>query len=62
MQAMRIKGNPPMPKCLFSGCPLVVRLLGCFALPFPYRVAVGAVCQIPGLALLGRELSTGRSW
>lgn len=59
MRSMRIEENPPMPKRLFSGCPLVVRLLGGSVLPFPYRVAVGAVCQIPGLALLGRELSTG---
>ena len=43
-----------MPERLFSGWLLVLRGWGCFALPFPYRVAVGAVCQMPGLALLGR--------
>jgi hypothetical protein len=32
-----------------------------FAFPFPYRVAVGAVCQIARFASLN-DLSTGHSW
>ena len=44
---MRIDKHPPTPGRLFSGWLLVLRGWGCFALPFPYRVAVGAVCQIP---------------
>lgn len=46
--------HPPISEFLFSGRSLVVLAVGGSVLPFPCRAAVGAVCQIPGLALLGR--------
>ena len=51
---MQIDFYPPTPERIGIASRWCFRGFGCSALPFPYRVAVGAVCQIPGLALLGR--------